>query len=83
VTYPNHDLLHYSPSRTTLLIYFILFYFSSFFQGYQHGHWVWKALGKAARPQLPAHGSYAEWFADFRNPNNNGRYGQGYGQDGR
>lgn len=53
------------------------------YQGYQHGHWVWKALGKAARPQLPAHGSYAEWFADFRNPNNNGRYGQGYGQDGR
>lgn len=53
------------------------------YQGYQRGHWVWKPLGKAKRAQPPPRGSYAEWFADFRNPNNDGRYGQGYGQDGR
>ena len=53
------------------------------YQGYQRGQWVWKPLGRARRPQPPPQGSYAEWFADFRNPNNDGRYGQGYAQDGR
>jgi hypothetical protein len=53
------------------------------YEGFQRGHWVWKDLGRFKRPQPPRRGSYAEWFADFRNPNNDGRYGQGYGQDGR
>ena len=53
------------------------------YQGYSHGHWVWKPLGRWRRQQPPPRGSYAEWFADFRNPNNDGRYGQGYAQDGR
>jgi len=51
------------------------------YQGYQRGHWDWKPLGRARRTQAPDRGSYAEWFSDFRNPNNDGRYGQGYAQD--
>merc|ERR1712216_690158 len=45
------------------------------YQGYQRGTWVWKPLGKARRPAPPPRGSYAEWFANFRNPDK-GHYGQ-------
>lgn len=48
------------------------------YQGYQRGTWVWKPLGKARRPAPPPRGSYAEWFANFRNPDKGH-----YGQDGR